>query len=57
MTFIERKDGTVYDPEFEREKKMEEEQKVKDAAYEKHMRKVLESAASNRTEWSPMQFF
>ena len=30
MTFIERKDGTVYDPEFEREKKMEEEQKVKD---------------------------
>lgn len=57
MTFIERKDGTVYDPEFEREKKMEEEQKVKDAAYEKHMRKVLDSAASNRTEWSPMQFF
>lgn len=57
MAFIERADGTVYDPEYKREQEKKLEQKIKDAEYEKHMTKVRESAAQSISPWSPTQYF
>lgn len=52
MAFIEYVDGTVYDPELEAERRKKLEQKIKDAEYEKHMKKVRESAACNHTPFT-----
>ncbi len=58
MGFIEYADGTVYDPEIEREKREALEKQIKDANYRAHMQKVLESAAQNHTPFTvtPLYF-
>lgn len=52
MGFIEYADGTVYDPELEKERKEKIEQKIKDAEYEKYMKKVRDSAERNTTPFT-----
>ena len=57
MAFIERADGTIYDTDIQKEKEEYLKQKEKDAEYEKYMKKVIDSAASNVSEWTPFQIF
>lgn len=56
MAFIEKADGTIVDTDAKREQLKAKEKEVKDKLYEKHMAKVLNSAARNRTPYTPTQF-
>jgi|GEM_PF-4251050 len=56
MVFIEKADGTIVDTDAKKAKLKTKEQELKNKAYEKHMAKVLNSAARNRTPYTPTQF-
>lgn len=53
MGCIERADGTIYDTTAKEEAKRLEEERIADMKYEAYMEKVRESAAQNRTPYTP----
>ena len=53
MGCIERADGTIYDTTAKEEAEMREEERIADLKYQAYMEKVQESAAQNRTPYTP----